>query len=207
MTKARQIKIFNRTVSLGMALTIALCAVVVTGSIVEAATHRVLPGDTLWKLGRQYGVSVQALKTHNGLTSDMIRVGQRLEIPPAVPSARPAAGDVELLARMIAAEASGEPYRGMVAVGAVIMNRVRSPRFPNSLRAVLFQPRQFEPVANGHFWRVKVNATHRRAAREALAGSDPTGGALFFFAPAKTRSAWMWSRPVLTQIGRHRFTR
>ena len=115
--------------------------------------------------------------------------------------------EVQLLARMIAAEAEGEPYRGKVAVGAVILNRMGSSLFPDSLRGVLFEPRQFQPVRNGRFWRVPVGEVHRQAAREALGGEDPTGGATFFFAPAKTNDSFMWSRPVIMDIGNHRFTR
>jgi N-acetylmuramoyl-L-alanine amidase len=71
---------------------------------------------------------------------------------------------------------------------------------------VLFQRGQFEPIANGRFWRVQVREIHRRAARAALAGMDPTGGALFFFAPRKTNNRFMWSRPVIMDIANHRFT-
>ncbi len=114
--------------------------------------------------------------------------------------------EAELLGRMIAAEAEGEPFQGKVAVGAVIVNRIRSASFPNSLREVIHQPRQFQPVRNGRFWRVGVGREDLQAARAALAGRDPTGGASFFFAPGKTDDAFMWSRPVIMDIGNHRFT-
>ncbi|MEW6523663.1 MAG: cell wall hydrolase [Bacillota bacterium] len=207
----KKVTVLTKTISLGLALTVALGSLIVVGAAVEAATHRAVRGDSLWRLGRAYGTTVDAIKAANGLSSDVIRVGQVLAIPEA--TARAAATtpadskSVALLARMIAAEAEAEPYRGMVAVGAVIMNRVRSSRFPNTIWSVLFQKGQFEPVSNGHFWRVNVQEIHRRAAREALAGVDPTGGALFFFAPSKTSNRFMWSRPAILDIGNHRFTR
>lgn len=194
-----------KVVATGLALTMALG---VLGNVAYAAlSHRVERGDTLWRLSRLYRTTVTAIQAANGLSGDLILVDQVLVIP----EDNSDAGDfdaesVELMARMIVAEAEGEPYLGMVAVGAVIMNRVESPRFPDTIRAVLFQRGQFEPIANGRFWRVQVREIHRRAARAALAGMDPTGGALFFFAPRKTNNRFMWSRPVIMDIANHRFT-
>jgi N-acetylmuramoyl-L-alanine amidase len=111
---------------------------------------------------------------------------------------------VDLLARLITAEAQGEPYEGQVAVGAVVMNRVKSPDFPNTIKEVIYQPYQFEPTLNGWIDKPAVESAVR-AAREAIAGSDPTGGALFFFNPAMTNNAFLWSRPYKTTIGNHRF--
>lgn len=194
-----------KVVATGLALTMALG---VLGNVAYAAlSHRVERGDTLWRLSRLYRTTVTAIQAANGLSGDLILVDQVLVIP----EDNSDAGDfdaesVELMARMIVAEAEGEPYLGMVAVGAVIMNRVESPRFPDTIRAVLFQRGQFEPIANGRFWRVQVREIHRRAARAALGGMDPTGGALFFFAPRKTNNRFMWSRPVIMDIANHRFT-
>ncbi len=115
---------------------------------------------------------------------------------------------VNLLARLIAAEAEGEPYRGQVAVGAVIMNRVRSPKFPNSLNGVAFQPHAFESVTNGLVWRRSPSQTAVNAARDAMNGYDPTYGSLFFWNPAKPiSSTWIWSRPIQVRIGSHVFAR
>lgn len=114
--------------------------------------------------------------------------------------------DVQLIARLIHAEAQAEPYLGKVAVGAVLLNRVESPQFPNTLAGVIYQPKAFESVANG-----RVNLTPDeesvRAAIDALNGWDPTYGALFFWNPYKKVSAWIWSRPIITQIGQHVFGR
>lgn len=116
-------------------------------------------------------------------------------------------GSVELLARLVAAEAQGEPYAGQVAVAAVVLNRVRDPRFPNSLSGVIFQPAAFESVSNGLIWRRTPSATAYRAARDALNGYDPTYGSVFFWNPYRRVSSWIWSRPIVTQIGKHVFAR
>ncbi len=113
-------------------------------------------------------------------------------------------GDVTLLARAIHAEAGAEPYLGQVAVGAVILNRVESSLFPNSLSGVIYQPLAFESVSNG-FINEPPDADALRAAQDALNGWDPTQGALFFWNPAKPVSSWIWSRQIITQIGKHVF--
>ncbi|SFG87820.1 N-acetylmuramoyl-L-alanine amidase [Desulfotomaculum arcticum] len=114
--------------------------------------------------------------------------------------------DIALLARVIEGEASDEAYFGKVAVGAVILNRVRSSAFPDTIAGVIFQPRAFESVANGQVNR-PLTKDSLRAAREAMAGSDPSGGATFFWNPSKDVSPWIWSRRVITTIGRHVFAR
>lgn len=199
--------LWPKVISTGLALTMAL-GVLAAGNVAHAARlHRVERGDTLWRLSRLFGTTVSGIQDVNGLSGDLILVDQVLVIPEDdADAAQFDPESVELMARMIVAEAEGEPYLGMVAVGAVIMNRVESPHFPDTIRAVLFQRGQFEPIANGRFWRVQVREIHRRAARAALSGVDPTGGALFFFAPRKTSNRFMWSRPVIRDIGNHRFT-
>ncbi|QIA26449.1 cell wall hydrolase [Thermaerobacter sp. PB12/4term] len=113
--------------------------------------------------------------------------------------------ELRLLAQMIEAEAGAEPYEGKVAVGAVILNRVRSPLFPDTVEEVIFQPWQFEPILNGWFWR-EPSAASWRAARDAARGVDPTGGALYFWNPAKSGyQPHLESRPSAGWIGNHRF--
>lgn len=113
-------------------------------------------------------------------------------------------GDVYLLARLISAEARGEPYVGQVAVGAVVMNRIRHPSFPNTLSGVIYQSGAFSCLSDGQFDQ-PISDSAYRAAREALSGSDPTGGAIYYFNPATATSSWIWSRPLLLVIGKHRF--
>ena len=113
--------------------------------------------------------------------------------------------DIDLLARMIAAEGRGEPYLGQVAIGAVIMNRIKSPSFPNPLSGVLFQKGAFSAVDDGQFQSTDVPDSCRRAAIEAYNGADPTNGCLYYYAPAKTTNKWMLSKPVYLKIGNHNF--
>ena len=113
-------------------------------------------------------------------------------------------GNVDLLARLISAEARGEPYSGQVAVGAVVLNRVKHPSFPNSVAGVIFQPEAFTCIADGQFNQPVAESAYR-AARDALNGWDPSGGAIYYFNPSTATSAWIWSRPVIVTIGRHMF--
>lgn len=113
--------------------------------------------------------------------------------------------EVNLLTRLIAAEATGEPYEGMVAVGAVMLNRVRHASFPNTISGVIYQPHAFESVSNGLIWRVTNLTTARKAAMDALNGWDPTYGALYFWNPYKPVSGWIWTRRIVRQIGNHVF--
>lgn len=112
--------------------------------------------------------------------------------------------DFNLLARVISAESRGEPYQGQVAVGAVIMNRIAHPSFPNTLAGVIYQPRAFSCIDDGGI-NAPVADSAYKAAREAINGSDPSGDAIYYYNPAKATSQWIFSRPVITVIGSHRF--
>ena len=112
--------------------------------------------------------------------------------------------DVYLLAKIIAAEARGESYTGQVAVGAVVLNRVRHSSFPDSISGVVYQAGAFSAVRDSN-WSVAPDATAQKAARDAINGWDPTGGAIYYYNPAKTSNKWIRSRPVITTIGRHVF--
>ena len=113
-------------------------------------------------------------------------------------------GSVELLARVISAEARGEPYSGQVAVGAVILNRVEHPSFPNTVAGVVYQPGAFTCMVDGQIDQPVADSAYR-AARDALNGADPSGGAIYYFNPSTATSAWIWSRPLIKTIGSHRF--
>lgn len=112
--------------------------------------------------------------------------------------------DVQLLARIISAEARGEPYSGQVAVGAVIFNRIAHPSFPNTLSGVIYQPGAFSCLYDGGI-NAPVADSAYKAAREAINGSDPSGGAIYYYNPVKTTNKWIWSRQVIAVIGNHRF--
>lgn len=112
--------------------------------------------------------------------------------------------DVSLLARAINGEARGEPYIGQVAVGAVIVNRTRDPKFPRTIAGVIYQPGAFTAIADGQI-NAKLEPTPQKAANDALNGWDPSGGAIYYYNPAKTTNKWIWSRPVIKKIGKHVF--
>ncbi len=114
--------------------------------------------------------------------------------------------DVYLLAKIIHAEARGESYTGQVAVGAVILNRVKNPSFPNTISGVVYQKGAFTAVADGQI-NLAPNATSQRAAQDAINGWDPTYGCLYYYNPAIATSKWIYSRPVVVTIGDHVFCR
>lgn len=114
--------------------------------------------------------------------------------------------DIQLMARAINGEARGEPYEGQVAVGAVILNRVKSSKFPNTIAGVIYQSGAFTAVSDGQInVPIKEGSTVLKAARDAMNGWDPTGGAIYYFNPATATSKWIWSRPLIKTIGKHRF--
>ena len=114
--------------------------------------------------------------------------------------------DIQLMARAINGEARGEPYEGQVAVGAVILNRVKSSKFPNTIAGVIYQSSAFTAVADGQINQpIAENSTVYKAAQDALNGWDPTGGALYYFNSDTATNAWIWSRPYIKTIGKHRF--
>ena len=112
--------------------------------------------------------------------------------------------DVYLLAKTIYAEGRGEPYTGQVAIGAVVLNRVRSKQFPNSVSGVVYQKHAFTAVSDGQI-NLTPNDTAMRAAKDAINGWDPTGGALYYYNPAVATSAWIFDRQTITVIGKHVF--
>lgn len=114
----------------------------------------------------------------------------------------------QLLARAINGEARGEPYVGQVAVGAVILNRVKHPSFPKSISSVIYQPGAFTAVSDGQInVPLATTSTVFKAAKDALNGWDPTGGCIYYFNPATATSKWIWSRSIITTIGKHKFAK
>ena len=150
--------------------------------------------------------AVRQFQQKNGLTVDG-KAGQKTLAAMGITASTSAASsdaNVELLARLISAEARGEPYNGQVAVGAVVINRTRHPSFPNTISGVIYQRGAFSCIDDGQFYQPIADSAYR-AARQALSGSDPSGGAIYYFNPAKTTNKWIWSRPVIVTIGSHRF--
>lgn len=209
-----------------------LCTVLILSQTASAATYR--QGDSgstvttiQTKLKRWgyydgavdgiYGSStVKAVKyfqSSNGLTADGVAGPATLKAlgMPSGSSSGSSGGvagysssDVALLAKVISAEARGEPYTGQVAVGAVILNRIKHPSFPNSIAGVVYEPGAFTCMVDGQIDQPVADSAYN-AARDAMNGSDPTGGAIYYFNPDTATSAWIWSRPLITVIGKHRF--
>jgi len=149
--------------------------------------------------------AVISFQRKNGLTADgVVGSGTLKALGLNDSSASTASNDVALLARLISAEARGEPYSGQVAVGAVVLNRIEHPSFPNSLSGVIYQSGAFTCMVDGQFDEPVADSAYK-AARDALNGWDPSGGAIYYFNPNTATSSWIWSRPLIVTIGKHRF--
>ena len=185
---------------------------------VPANTYKVVSGDTLYSIAKRYIISLDKLKIANSKLSNTIYLGEMLNIPltstsgQVVPQNTPgviaySTSDVDLLARLITAEAGGESYNAMLSVGAVVVNRVQSSLFPNNISGVINERSngyyQFTPVLNGMIKKVASQAAIN-AAYEVLKGSDPTNGALYFYDYTVTNK-WLTSKPVATSIGKLTF--
>ncbi len=220
----------RKNLLLGLALVFALNILIITlaqsaqattyrqgssGEVVRTIQQKLVrwgyfngPVDGIY--GSKTASAVKSFQRKNGLTADGITgnatlkaLGMQSSNPPSGGSAADS-GSVDLLARVISAEARGEPYSGQVAVGAVILNRISHPSFPNTLAGVVYQPGAFTCMVDGQFDQ-PVSESAIRAAREAVNGSDPSGGAIYYFNPSTATRAWVWSRPLIKVIGGHRF--
>lgn len=184
---------------------------------VPAAVHTVQSGESLYVIAKKHGISLSELRKANVKWDDLIYPGQKLIIPAAnvttsaplsTPAATPASisytqYELDLLARLITAEANNQPNQAKVAVGAVVVNRVQDSRFPNTISGVIYERSggyyQFTPVENGMINK-PASEQAKAAAYEALHGSDPTNGALYFFDDTATNT-WLWSKPLALRSG------
>lgn len=183
---------------------------------VPAEVYTVKSGDTLFLIAKQFGISLTSMRKANNKWDDLLMPGQKLLLPGIKPSggSQGSSGaydtvipytseEVNLLARLIAAETTGEPYEAMAAVGAVVVNRVKSPDWPSTITSVIYQVSggyyQFTPVKNGYINNAPTDAS-LRAAWAALYGSDPSNGAMFYFDDSSTNQ-WLWSKSIAAQIG------
>ncbi|NLK69647.1 MAG: LysM peptidoglycan-binding domain-containing protein [Clostridiaceae bacterium] len=184
---------------------------------INADVYTVQRGDSLYLISKKFGISLNSLRKANGKWDDMIYTGQSLIIPKSfgntastnttitskavIPYTQ---SDLDLLARLITAEAENQPYTAKVAVGAVVVNRVKDSRFPNSISGVIYEKSygyyQFTPVENGMINK-KASSEATKAAYEALNGADPTKGALYFFDDSATNK-WLWSKPLALRSGK-----
>lgn len=196
-------KIRFRRIPETMALIICMAILMGAWAPVSAA-HFDQPGDTLWKISRFFGISIHEIKEANNLESNSILAGETLEIPEETHRVTITDEEMELLARAVYSEARGEPFQGQVAIAEVILNRVEHPDFPDTISAVIYQPWAFTAVHDGQFW-LTPNDQAYEAVEAALAGENPSGGAVFYYNPVTASNRWIRSRPIITTIGKHVF--
>ncbi len=159
--------------------------------------------------GSQTLEAVKYFQRKNGLAVDGIAGKNTLEAmgifnSPGNSGSSSYSNDLNLLTRLVYGEARGEPYTGQVAVAAVVLNRVRNSNFPNTVAGVIYQQGAFTVVSDGQI-NLTPNSTAKKAAQDALNGWDPTYGCIYYFNPATATNKWIWSRPHVITIGRHRF--
>lgn len=169
-------------------------------------THSVKSGETYWTISQKHGLSVNYLKSINDKSSNKLNVGEKLVLPSATISEL----DKDLMARLVSAEAKGEPYAGKIAVATVILNRVDSIKFPDTVKEVIYQQVDghyaFTPVQNGTI-NQPADEQSKKAVEEAIAFRGQGNGSLYFYNPNTSTSDWIWSREVTVVIGNHRFAR
>ncbi|HWI54858.1 MAG TPA: cell wall hydrolase, partial [Desulfobacteria bacterium] len=190
---------------------------IVIPDVKKVTLYKVQEGETLSDIAKKFSVIKNAIYGH-GVSDGKLVEGQVLVIPEDAAKAANMqvkadagvklenASNLDLLARAIYAEARGEVYEGKVAVGAVILNRLSDPAFPKTIRDIIFQPRAFTAVDDGQINLVPDEEAYR-AAREAMRGADPSLGAVYYWNPEIATSDWIWSRPIIKQIGKHVFAR
>lgn len=185
-------------------LMLSISAFTLTNQAEAATTHTIQYGETYWKIAKGFGIPINSLMNANN--SKPLIAGQNMTLPNSPISA----ADKDLMARLVRAEAVGEPYAGKVAVAVVVLNRVKSDQFPNTVREVIYQISNghyaFTPVANGQI-NQPADYESKRAVNEAIALMGRGSGSLFFYNPRTAQSQWIFSRPVTVRIGNHVFAR
>lgn len=213
----RKIIIFTMTVLLGICLAVSASALSKMGSVGTQVTQiqSVLKEKGYYNgnVDGIFGINTKNAVTNfqrdNGLKADGI-VGDKTLAALGINRVNTnfyenyTSADYQLLARIISAEARGESYLGQVAVGAVVLNRIEHPSFPDTLSEVVYQKGAFSCLGDGQFYE-EISDSAYNAARDALGGLDPSGGAIYYYNPKKATSKWIFSRPVITVIGNHTF--
>lgn len=227
MLKNKKTKILMFVISL-VAIVIAILAIFLKNSTVEALSKYGSRGNEVIQIqtklkrwgyyngnidgiyGNKTVSAVKYFQRKNGLTEDGIAGPSTLKAmgiynsSSSSSSSTSNSGNVNLLARLIYGESRGEPYTGQVAVGAVVLNRVKSSSFPNTVSGVIYQSGAFDAVSDGQI-NLTPNDTAKKAAQDAFNGWDPSYGAIYYFNPATATNKWIWSRPATITIGKHRF--
>ncbi|MFD0049534.1 cell wall hydrolase [Actinomycetes bacterium NPDC127524] len=199
MTKIRN-QAFIMSLGIILLVVLAFAPEHSTYAAVPEKKHTIKQGENLWEIAKKYGVSVKSLKKVNHNDNNVAEPGKVLEIPQSPISNH----DKELLGRLVNAEAKGEPYKGKVAVAAVVLNRVHNKQFPDSIHGVIYQKNQFEPVSNGSINK-KAGSDSKRAVNEAIAIQGYSYKELYFYNPSLTKSKWMRTLKVVRVIGGHHF--
>lgn len=186
-----------------------------------ATTHKVKSGDTMYEIAVEHGVTLNKLVKVNPQVENvnMIYIGQRINVDgknsaakqvktstTAVANVSANSQDIDLLARLVRAEAQGESYAGKVAVAKVVLNRVASNKFPDTISTVIYQRGQFSPVSNGMINK-QADSESTRAAQEALEMGGNPDSALFFYNPRTANTSWIGGRPIIEVIGNHVFAK
>ncbi|MGP4041138.1 cell wall hydrolase [Gracilibacillus sp. D59] len=194
-----------RKIQVLLASFIIVTGLTVMPGFVEGYT--VKQGDTFWKIAQKYGVSTNELMHINNYSSSMLYPGENLTIPASISES-----DKELIARLVHAEAKGEPYAGKVAVATVILNRVDHPNFPNTIKGVVYETYEngaihaFSPVANGEINK-PANSEAKRAVEEAIAFRGQGQGSIYFYNPDTAVSSWIFEQQTTVKIGNHVFAK
>ncbi|WP_276357333.1 cell wall hydrolase [Cohnella caldifontis] len=184
--------------------------------------HVVAGGDSLWSLAQTYGTTAEALQALNGLTGDELQIGQRLKVvvpefkaageiqeaaaPKAEPEVSVDPAELALLAKLVEAEAGDEPYEGKLAVASVVLNRVHSDDYPDTVKGVIYAPSQFSPAGNGQLDKTTPSKESLQAAKAALSGENNVPGAVYFFNP-KREPGKLKKVTVVKEIGHHVFAK
>lgn len=201
--------------------TLVVAGVISIGMAVPAFAYEATNGDTMSKIAESHNMTLKELAELNPTVQnlDLIYVGQTIktsknetnigkntEVKVNINKSTDNVTDtnIDLLARLIRAEAQGESYSGKVAVGEVVINRVNSSEFPDSIRSVIYQPGQFSPVTNGSI-NVPADSDSLKAAHEALKAGSSVGDALYFYNPRTATNHWLDSKPTKAVIGSHNF--
>ncbi|WP_047985962.1 cell wall hydrolase [Ornithinibacillus californiensis] len=171
-----------------------------------AAPYTVQQGDTFWSIAQKYGTTIANLQISNKRSGNLLFAGETINVPDYVSKA-----DKELMAKLVHAEAKGEPYAGKVAVATVILNRVDHKEFPNTIKAVVYERSAggyyaFTPVQNGQI-NGGYTAEDMKAVNEAIAFRGQGSGSIYFYNPKTAKSSWITTREVTVTIGNHRFAK
>jgi N-acetylmuramoyl-L-alanine amidase len=195
-----------KKLAIASTLTATIFAFQAQAADANTTTHNVKSGESFWKISNQYGIPTAALQKINNRNNFLLYAGEKLTIPSI-----PTSYERDLLARLVYAEAKGEPYAGKVAVATVVLNRVDSTLFPNSVHGVITERSAggyyaFSPIANGTI-SLAADAESKRAVQEALMFRGQGSGSLYFYNPQTAQSAWIKTRPTTVKIGNHVFAR